>query len=61
MFFINVHIPEIKKTLEAEFLPDFQNFYTKILKKVSTFQKYILTKYIGWLRGKKMTKNQFFC
>ena len=47
--------------LEAEFLPDYQNFYTKILKKVSTFQKYILTKYIGWLRGKKMTKNNFFC
>ena len=47
--------------LEAEFLPDFQNFYTKILKKVSTFQKNILKKYIGWLRGKKMTKNQIFC
>ena len=28
---------------------------------MSTFQKYILTKYIGWLRGKKILKNQFFC
>ena len=46
--------------LEAEFLPDFQNFYTKIFRKVSPFQKYILKKYIGWLRGKKMTKNLIF-
>ena len=52
---------KLKKTLLAEFLPDFQNFYTKIFRKVITFQKYILTKYIRWLRGKKMTKNQFFC
>ena len=27
---------------------------------MSTFQKNILKKYIGWLRGKKITKNQFF-
>ena len=47
--------------LEAEFLPDFQNFYTKIFRKVSPFQKYILKKYIGWLRGQKRTKNLNFC
>ena len=47
--------------LEAEFLPDFQNFYTKIFRKVSPFQKYILKKYIGWLKGKKRTKNLNFC
>ena len=47
--------------LEAEFLPDFQNFYTKIFRKVSPFQKYILKKYIGWLRGKKNDQKSIFC
>jgi len=46
--------------LEAEFLPDFQNFYTKIFRKVSPFQKYILKNIYRMVKGSKNDKKSKF-